>query len=116
MLNQINLIGRLVADPTTVQSKAGGTILSFRVANNVTKDVTLFVDCKAFGKTADACYKVLHKGSQIALTGKITQYNYKAKDGQMRTGYEILCDSIDFLDPKEKDPKQGDVAIDVASE
>ena len=116
MLNQISLIGRLVADPTTAQSKAGGTILSFRVANTLTKEVSVFVDCKAFGKTAEAAYKAIVKGSQIALTGKLTQYNYKAKDGQMRTGYEILCDSIDFLDPKEKDPKQGDVAIDIAHE
>ena len=116
MLNQINLIGRLVADPTTAESKSGGTILSFRVANNLTKDVTVFVDCKAFGKTADACAKVLHKGSQVALTGKLSQYTYTTKDNQKRSGYEIICDSIDFLDPKEKDPKQGDVAIDVASE
>ena len=116
MLNQINLICRLVADPKTAQSKAGGTILSFRVANNLTKDVTLFVDCKAFGKTADACGKAIRKGSQVALTGKLSQYQYTSKDNQTRTGYEILCDSVDFLDPKEKDPKVGDVAIDVASE
>lgn len=116
MLNQINLIGRLVADPTLTPSKAGSNILSFRLANNVTKDVTLFVDCKAFGKTAEAAYKAIVKGSQIALTGKLTQYSYKSKDGQMRTGYEILCDSIDFLDQKAKDPKQGDVAIDIAHE
>jgi len=116
MLNQINLIGRLVADPTTAQSKAGGTILSFRVANTLTKEVSVFLDCKAFGKTAEACGKVLHKGSQVALTGKLSQYTYTTKDNQKRSGYEILCDSIDFLDPKEKDPKVGDVAIDVASE
>ena len=116
MLNQINLIGRLVADPKMTPSKAGSNILAFRLANNVTKEVTLFVDCKAFGKTADACAKVLYKGSQVALTGKLSQYTYTTKDNQKRSGYEIICDSIDFLDPKEKDPKQGDVAIDVASE
>ena len=116
MLNQISLIGRLVADPTTAQSKAGGTILSFRVANTLTKEVSVFVDCKAFGKTTEACAKVLHKGSQVALTGKLSQYTYTTKDNQKRSGYEILCDFIDFLDPKEKDPKQGDVAIDIAHE
>ena len=116
MLNQINMIGRLVADPTTAQSKAGGTILSFRVANTRTKDVSVFVDCKAFGKTADACAKVLHKGSQIALTGKLSQYTYTNKDNEKRTGYEIICDSIDFLDPKEKDPTVGDIAVRVAQE
>ena len=116
MLNQINLIGRLVADPKTAQSKAGGTILSFRVANTLTKEVSVFVDCKAFGKTAEACAKVLHKGSQVALTGKLSQYTYTTKDNQNRTGYEIICDSIDFLDPKEKDPTVGDVAVRVASE
>ena len=116
MLNQINLIGRLVADPTTAKSNKGTAVLSFRLANNLTKEVTVFVDCKAFGKTAEACAKAIRKGSQVALTGKLSQYNYTTKDNQKRSGYEILCDSIDFLDPKEKDPKQGDVAIDVASE
>ena len=116
MLNQINLIGRLVADPKTITTNTGSTVLSFRLANNVTKEVTLFVDCKAFGKTAEAAYKAIVKGSQIAISGKLTQYSYKTKDEQVRTGYEILCDSIDFLDPKEKDPKVGDVAVRVASE
>ena len=116
MLNQIHLIGRLVADPTTAKSNKGTAVLSFRVANNLTKEVTLFIDCKAFGKTAEACAKILHKGSQVALTGKLSQYQYTTKDNQTRSGYEVLCDSIDFLDPKEKDPKVGDVAIDVASE
>ena len=63
MLNQIHLIGRLVADPTTAKSNKGTAVLSFRVANNLTKEVTLFIDCKAFGKTAEACAKILHKGS-----------------------------------------------------
>ena len=116
MLNQINLIGRLVADPSLKKTNSGINVLSFRVANNLTKDVTLFVDCKAFGKTADACGKAIRKGSQVALTGKLSQYQYTTHNNQTRTGYEILCDSVDFLDPKEKDPKVGDVAIDVASE
>ena len=116
MLNQISLIGRLVADPETKTLNTGSKVLSFRVANNLTKEVSVFLDCKAFGKTADACAKVLHKGSQVALTGKLSQYSYINKDNEKRTGYEILCDSIDFLDPKEKDPKQGDVAVRVASE
>ena len=116
MLNQINLIGRLVADPSLKKTNSGTNVLSFRVANNLTKDVTLFVDCKAFGKTADACGKAIRKGSQVAITGKLSQYTYTTKDNQKRSGYEILCDSIDFLDPKEKDPKQGDVAIDIAHE
>ena len=116
MLNQINLIGRLVADPETKTLNTGSKVLSFRVANNLTKEVSVFLDCKAFGKTAEACGKVLRKGSQVAITGKLSQYTYTTKDNQKRSGYEILCDSIDFLDPKEKDPKQGDVAIDIAHE
>ena len=116
MLNQINLIGRLVADPTEAKSKAGTTILSFRLANNLTKDVSVFVDCKTFNKTAESAAKAIKKGSQVAITGRLSQYAYETKDGQKRTGYEILCDSIDFLDPKEKDPNVGDVAVRVAGE
>ena len=116
MLNQINLIGRLVADPTEAKSKAGTTILSFRLANNLSKDVSVFVDCKAFNKTAESAAKAIKKGSQVAITGRLSQYTYTTKDNQQRSGYEILCDSIDFLDPKEKDPKVGDVAVRVAGE
>ena len=120
MLNKIILIGRLTADVERFKTEEGTKILSFGLA--VDQPVsgeeknTLFINCKCFNKTAEACSKVLHKGSLIAIQGRLQMRRYINKDSVQVTTYEVLADGVEFLDPKEKDPNVGDVAVRVAQE
>ena len=120
MLNKIILIGRLVADVEKFKSQQGTKIVSFRLACDEPsageEKSTLFIDCKCFNKTAENCAKFIHKGSLVAVNGRLHQRTYTKNDGNKGTAYEVLADGVDFLDPKEKDPKVGDVAVRVASE
>lgn len=120
MLNKTILIGRLTADVERFKTQDGNKILSFSLAvdqpTSGEEKNTLFINCKCFNKTAEACSKVLHKGSLIALHGRLQMRKYINKDKILVTTYEIVADGIEFLDPKEKDPKVGDVALRVAQE
>lgn len=120
MLNKIILIGRLTADVERFKTEEGTKILSFDIAVDQPasgeEKSTLFIKCKCFNKTAEACSKVLHKGSLIAVQGRLQMRRYINKDSVQVTTYEVIADGVEFLDPKEKDPKAGDVAVRVAEE
>lgn len=102
MLNVIILTGRLTKEPTSIEYDPESRIANFDIAvDNLGKDAgTTFLTCKAFQKVADNVVKHLHKGSKVAVSGRIQQRTYLAKDGTKRSVYEVICDSVEFLDPK----------------
>jgi len=81
-------VRRVSADPT--------------VANNDRKENVIFINVKAFGKTAENCDKYLKKGSKVLIVGDFSTYEYE-KDGQKKYGYEVLANRVEFLDSKPKD-------------
>ena len=113
MLNVIILTGRLTKEPTLMKGMNETSIVNFDIAvDNLGKDAgTTFITCKAFQKVADNVANHLHKGSKVAVSGRIQQRTYLAKDGTKRSVYEVICDSVEFLDPKpvEEDPDVSEV-------
>lgn len=55
-----------------------------------------FVDCKAFGKTAELIKNYCHKGDGILAEGKIRNGSYEAQDGTKRYTTDIIIDRIEF--------------------
>ena len=117
MLNTIVLMGRLTRDPELVQTANDNTIGNFTLAidnPNLDKNGergSTFLDVKCFGKAADALVKYTAKGSKVAVSGSLTSRSYIAKDGGKRIVFEIIANTIEFLDPKQKeeqsDPEDG---------
>ena len=105
MLNVIIVVGRLTKDP--IQREAGAVkITNFSVAidtlrkdENGEKGAT-FLDVVAFNAVGESVAQRLHKGSKVAVKGAIQQRNYVRKDGSKGVAYEIIADSVEFLDPK----------------
>ena len=104
MLNVITLMGRLTRDPQIFSKEDTTDVVNFDIAvDNVGQDAgTSFFTCKAFGKVAQNINKFCTKGSKVGVVGRIQQRTYLAKDGSKRSVYEIICDSVEFLDPKPK--------------
>lgn len=110
MLNVLTLMGRITKDP---QSKEIGetTIVNFDVAvDNVRKEKdgtrgTTFLPVVCFNTIAQNVAKHLHKGSKVAIVGSIQQRNFIRKDGSKGSVYEVIADSVEFLDPKPEDPQ-----------
>ena len=107
MLNVIIVVGRLTKDP--IQREAGQIkITNFSVAvdslrkNEDGEKGTTFLDVVAFNAVGDSCSKSLSKGSKVAVKGSIQQRNFQRKDGSKGVAYEIIADSVEFLDPKPK--------------
>jgi len=97
MLNSVILLGRLVADPKTQELKEGVKLSTFTLAVEVNKDVAHFFDVKVFDNNAVA---LIHKGDKIAISGRLAQYKFTAKDNSTRSGVEIIASTIEFVDVK----------------
>jgi single-strand DNA-binding protein len=113
MLNRIILVGRLTRDPELRKTTSGTSIASFSIAvddsykqPDGTKN-TLFMNCKIFGNRAENVVKFVRKGSLVSVDGRLSSYKYTRKsDNQQMTGFEVVCDGVEFLDPKNAQPAQ----------
>lgn len=99
-MNKVVLIGRLTKDPDLKFAAGSGTAVSrFTVAVNrqFKKDETDFINCVAFGKTAETISQYLTKGKQIAVTGSIRTGSYDATDGTKRYTVDVAVESFEFI-------------------
>ncbi|MCD8209483.1 MAG: single-stranded DNA-binding protein [Coprobacillus sp.] len=106
MINRIVLVGRLTRDPE-VKSTAtpDRNVCNFTIAvDNRTKKgeekTTSFIPCVAFTPTAELVGQYLKKGSLAGVEGRLTQRNFTRQDGSKGTTYEVVCDNVQFLEPK----------------
>ena len=95
-MNNYSCIGRLVNDIDVFNANSG-PIASGRIAINEGKK-TVFIDYKAFGKTAELMTEHLAKGDQVGLMGRISQDEWEDKGtGTKRNKHLILVNSISFI-------------------
>jgi single-strand DNA-binding protein len=109
-MNKVILIGRLTKDPELRFAAGSGTGVSrFTIAINrqFKKDETDFINCVAFGKTAETISQYLRKGRQIAVTGSIRTGSYDAKDGTKRYTTDVAVDSFELVGNKDNSAEPG---------
>lgn len=102
-MNITVLVGRLTSDP---QVKLAGdtTIAKFTLAvNRFKKGEADFINCVAFGKTAENIANFFFKGNQIAIKGRIQTGSYDAQDGTKRYTTDVVVEGFDFIDGNKKE-------------
>ena len=107
MINKWLGIGRLVKDIelryTTTEKAVGQTTIAInRPYQNNGKNEADFINLVIWGKLAEAVSKYAHKGSLMAVEGRLQVRTYE-KDGIKRYITEVLVSNIQFLDNKPKD-------------
>ena len=104
-MNKTILIGRLTKEPEKQSTQSGTTICSFNLAVDrpFTNDQTDFINCKVFNKGAENLCLYCHKGSQIAVEGRIQTGSYTDKSGNKKYTVDVIADRILFLDSKTKE-------------
>lgn len=99
-MNKVVLIGRLTKDPELIYAPGSGTaVCRFTVAVNRRKkeDGADFINCVAFGKTAETISQYLTKGRQVSIVGHIQTGSYDAQDGTKRYTTDVAVESIEFI-------------------
>ena len=108
MLNHINIMGRLVAEPDLRTTGTGVKVASFRIAsdrdymNGDGTRETDFVDCVAWRASAEFLTRNFHKGMPILVSGRLQIRDYTDKDGNRRRAAEVVADNLYFAggDPR----------------
>ena len=112
-MNNVNLIGRLTKDPELkyLANGNGTAVATFTLAvdRNLSKDKKAeaerkgqatadFINCKAWGKTAETITNYVTKGKLIGVNGRIETGSYEAKDGTRRYTTEVVVYNLDILE------------------
>lgn len=106
MINRVVLVGRLTRDPELRKTANGSSVASFTVAvDNRQKGpngekTTSFFQCQAWNQQAENTVKFTRKGSLVGVEGRLNQRTYDSRDGRKVSVVEIICDSVQFLEPK----------------
>lgn len=108
MLNQIAIQGRLVRDPDLRRTNSGKAVTSFTLVcdrdfkNQQTGEKEVdFIECVAWGGTAEMVAKYFYKGRMVVATGRLQLRDWTDKNGQKRRTAEILVNSVYFCGSKE---------------
>ncbi len=106
VLNKVILIGRLVRDPELRYTANGVAVTKFAIAvdrpftNQQGERETDFIDIVVWRKQAETVANYLNKGRLVAVDGRLQVRSYETQDGQRRRVWEVVADSVRFLDSK----------------
>jgi single-strand DNA-binding protein len=95
-VNQVTLIGRLVATPELRETSSGKHVTTVRVATNG-KTTTEFHSVVLWGQLADFSTKYLSKGRQVYVEGRLQSRQWQATDGSTRRTVEIIANRLQAL-------------------
>ena len=96
-MNNVILMGRLTKDPELKYTSTGKGNTRFTLAVSRNKDEADFINCTAWGKTAETTAEYLRKGRRIALQGRLSVNSYE-KNGETRWSTEVIVDKFEFVD------------------
>lgn len=111
-MNIVILMGRLTKDVDLKQSSAGKAYTQFSLAVDrpVAKGQdkqTDFINCKAFGKTAELLGKYFSKGNRVGVEGSLQVGSYVNKDGKTVYTTDVLVNRIHFIESRKSGDNQG---------
>ncbi len=115
MLNKVQLIGRLGADPELKYLQNGTPMCNFRVAtdeyyndkegNRVQQ--TEWHRVTVFQRSAENCGRYLSKGSLVYVEGSLQTRKWQDQQGNDRYSTDIRAQKVQFLDRKGEGGGQG---------
>lgn len=103
-MNQVILIGRLVADPVLRYTQNGLAVASFTLAVDrgyTTQDgekQTDFINIVAWRKLAEVVADNLQTGRLVAVVGSLQIRSYDDQNGIRRKAAEVVANQVKFLD------------------
>jgi single-strand DNA-binding protein len=105
-LNKAMLIGNLTRDPEIRTTNTGQNVASFSVATNRVwtdgagqkQNKAEFHRIIAWGRLAEICGQLLHKGTKVYVEGRLQTREWVAQDGNKRYQTEVVADTMQVLD------------------
>jgi single-strand DNA-binding protein len=111
-VNDVTLIGTLTRDVELKATSGGTSVGKFSLAINeqyqakdgTEKKSVTYVDCTAWGKTAENVAKYTGKGMQLYVKGALKTDTWEDKDGNKRYKTYVNVALVQFLGNKQDKP------------
>lgn len=107
-MNRVILVGRITKDPEVRYTSSNIPVCQFALAVNRKyqsggERQADFINCVAWRNSAELLGRYVKKGAQIGVEGQIQTRNYEDAGGVKRYVTEVICDSITFLESKNRE-------------
>lgn len=112
MINRAILVGRLTNDPELRYTTSNNATASFRLAvnrqfkNKQGEREADFINCVIWQKAAETFCNYTHKGSRVAIDGRVQTRNYENKQGNRVYVTEVVVEHFSFLDTNNDNSQQ----------
>ncbi len=114
-MNKVILMGRLTRDPEVRYSQGENATavarytlaVDRRFNRNNDEQTADFINCVAFGRSGEFAEKYLHKGTKIAVTGRIQTGSYTNKDGVKVYTTDVVVEDHEFVESKNASQQAG---------
>ncbi|HIX01956.1 MAG TPA: single-stranded DNA-binding protein [Candidatus Ligilactobacillus excrementigallinarum] len=106
MINRVVLVGRLTKDPDLRYTQSGAAVATFTVAvdrqftNQNGERGADFINCVIWRKAAENFANFTHKGSMIAVEGRLQSRSYENQQGNRVYVTEVVVDNFSLLETK----------------
>lgn len=106
-MNKVILMGRLTRDPEVRYSQGENSLAIARYSLAVDRRFKKpgeqdadFINCVAFGKSAEFAEKYFKQGTKIAVSGRIQTGSYTNKEGQKVYTTDVVIEDQEFAESK----------------
>ncbi len=106
--NKVLLMGNLTRDVELRHTQSNQAVANlgiavnrrFRTADGENREEVTFVDCEAWGKTAEVMAQYLSKGRPVFIEGRLKLDQWTDKEGNKQSKLRVVVESFQFIDSK----------------
>ena len=106
--NKVFLMGNLTRDVELKYTPNNQPVAAFGIAMNrryrtregEDREDTTFVDCEAWGRTAEVMNQYLAKGRPVFVEGRLKLDQWQDKDGNNRSKLRVVVENFQFIDSR----------------
>jgi single-strand DNA-binding protein len=110
-LNRVMLMGNLTRDPELRHTPSNQAVVQLSIAVNrrwtnqqgQPQEEVTFIDCEAWGKTAETINQYLRKSKPIFIEGRLKLDQWQDKEGHNRSKLKVVVDTFQFIQSKTKE-------------
>lgn len=113
--NRVLLMGNLTRDielrhtpKNTAVAQVGLAVnRKYRTQDGEQREEVTFVDCDAFGRTAEVMAQYLRKGRPVFIEGRLKLDQWQDQQGNNRSKLKVIVESFQFIDSGQGGGGQG---------
>lgn len=101
MLNNLSILGRVTKPLELKYTKEGLAVLEFDIANSKKqkdKEITTFLRCVMYGRSAEVFNQFVKKGNRVLLQGELRQNSYTDKSLNNQSYHFLQVNNFDFIE------------------